>query len=264
MQSRDNDPYNRTQAPAGTPEQANRQGSTETFGAFEASPPREGFLTGSFLWMFVGVLLSAAAAVFVMGSPTLLQTVTDYYLLVAIGGLGLAFAIMFLAPRISPVLALGLFFVYALTMGLVLGVIVYGFTYDPTAPGNISASGVSGVVSAFLGAAAIFGGAAVYGYATKRDLTSLGGILFMGLIGLIVVMIVQLFLFPGNSLMNLAIGVVGVVIFTGLTAWDVQKLKNGAMPNINKDSATVMGALMLYLDFINLFLFMLRIFGSSR
>ena len=92
----------------------------------------------------------------------------------------------------------------------------------------------------------------------------LGGILFMGLIGLIVVMFVQLFLFPGNSLMNLGIGIVGVVIFTGLTAWDVQKLKNGAMPNINKESATVMGALMLYLDFINLFLFMLRIFGSSR
>ena len=60
------------------------------------------------------------------------------------------------------------------------------------------------------------------------------------------------------------IGIVGVVIFTGLTAWDVQRLKNGAMPNINKDSATVMGALMLYLDFINLFLFMLRIFGSNR
>jgi len=86
----------------------------------------------------------------------------------------------------------------------------------------------------------------------------------MGLIGLIVVMIVQLFLFPGNSLLNLAIGIGGVILFTGLTAWDVQKLKNGQMQGINKDSATVMGALMLYLDFINLFLFMLRIMGSSR
>ena len=262
MQSRDNDPYNRSQAPAATSE---RDKTVETLGGvIESSPPREGFLTGSFVWMFVGVLLSAISAVFVMSSPTLLQTVSDYYLLVAIGGFGIAIGIMFLAPRISPVLALGLFFVYALTMGLVLGVIVYGFTYDPTAPGNISASGMSGVVSAFLGAAAIFGGAAVYGYATKRDLTSLGGILFMGLIGLIVVMVVQLFFFAESSLMNLGIGIVGVIIFTGLTAWDVQKLKNGAMPNINKDSATVMGALMLYLDFINLFLFMLRIFGSSR
>jgi FtsH-binding integral membrane protein len=111
------------------------------------------------------------------------------------------------------------------TMGLVLGVIVYQFTFDATAPGNVSASGMAGVVSAFLGAAAIFGGAAVYGYATKRDLTSIGGILVMGLLGLFVVMIVQLFFFAESSFMNLAIGVVGVVIFTGLTAWDVQRLK---------------------------------------
>ena len=70
--------------------------------------------------------------------------------------------------------------------------------------------------------------------------------------------------FAGEPLANLLIGIAGVVLFTGITAWDVQRLKNGAMPNINKDSATVMGALMLYLDFINLFLFMLRIFGSNR
>jgi FtsH-binding integral membrane protein len=262
VQSRDNDPYNRTQAPTTTSE---RDQTIKTLGGvIESSTPREGFLTGSFVWMFVGVLLSAIATVLVMSNETLLETVTDYYLLLALGGLGLAFGIMFLAPRISPIVALGMFFAYALMMGLVIGVIVYGFTYDPTAPGNLSASGVSGVVSAFLGAAGIFGGAALYGYVTKRDLTSLRGILVMGLIGLIVVMFVQLFLFPGNSLMNLGIGIVGVVIFTGLTAWDVQKLKNGAMPNINKESATVMGALMLYLDFINLFLFMLRIMGGNR
>ncbi len=262
MQSRDNDPYSRSQAPAATSE---RDKTVRTMGGvIESSAPREGFLTGSFVWMFVGVLLSAISAVFVMNSPTLLETVTDYWLFLLIGQFGLVLGITFLINRISSVVALGLFFAYALLMGLVIGVIVFNFTYDPTAPGNISASGMSGVVSAFLGAAAIFGGAALYGYATKRDLTSLGGILFMGLIGLIVVMVVQLFFFAESSLMNLAIGVVGVLIFTGLTAWDVQRLKNGAMPNINKDSATVMGALMLYLDFINLFLFMLRIFGSSR
>jgi uncharacterized protein len=262
VQSRDNDPYSRTQAPTATSE---RDKTVQTLGGvIESSPPREGFLTGSFVWMFVGVLLSAISALFVMSSPSLLETVSDYWLFLLIGQFGLVLGITFLINRISSVVALGMFFVYALLMGLVLGVIVFNFTYDPTAPGNISASGVSGVVSAFFGAAAIFGGAALYGYATKRDLTSLGGILFMGLIGLIVVMFVQLFFFAESSLMNLAIGVIGVVIFTGLTAWDVQRLKNGAMPNINKDSATVMGALMLYLDFINLFLFMLRIFGSSR
>jgi FtsH-binding integral membrane protein len=115
-----------------------------------------------------------------------------------------------------------------------------------------------------VGAAAIFGGAAVYGAVTKRDLTSLGGILFMGLIGLVVVMIVQLFFFSDNNLASLAIGVIGVLIFTGLTAWDVQRIKNGQVAGINSESASVMGALALYLDFVNLFLFLLRIFGSSR
>ncbi len=262
MHPSDSDPVNRSQAPTTMSE---RDKTIQTLGGvIESSAPREGFLTGSFVWMFVGVVLSAISALFVMTNESLLATVTDYWLLLLIGQLGVVFGITFLINRISSVVALGLFFVYALLMGLVLGVIVFNFTYDPTAPGNVSASGMGGVVSAFLGAAAIFGGAAVYGYATKRDLTSLGGILFMGLIGLIVVMIVQLFFFAESSLMNLAIGVIGVIIFTGLTAWDVQRLKNGAMPNINKDSATVMGALMLYLDFINLFLFMLRIFGSSR
>jgi uncharacterized protein len=262
VQPRDTDPYNRSQAPAAMSE---RDQTVQTLGGvIESSAPREGFLTGSFVWMFVGVLLSAIAAVFVMGSPSLLETVTDYWLFLLIGQLGLVFGVMFLINRIPSIVALGLFFVYALSMGLVLGVIVFNFTYDPAAPGNVSASGMGGVVSAFLGAAAVFGGAALYGFATKRDLTSLRGILFMGLIGLIVVMFVQLFFFAESSLMNLAIGAIGVLIFTGLTAYDVQRLKRGAMPNINKDSATVMGALMLYLDFINLFLFMLRIFGGSR
>ena len=86
----------------------------------------------------------------------------------------------------------------------------------------------------------------------------------MGLLGLVVVMVLQIFFFADSSMASLLIGILGVVIFTGLTAWDVQRLKNGAIPNINKDSATVLGALTLYLDFVNLFLFMLRIFGSSR
>lgn len=257
MHSRDNDPFNRSQAPG----QVSNQGGTVTpntlsqDGVIVASPPREGFLTGSFVWMFVGVLLSAVAAWFVMNSESLQASVTDWMLFLIIGQFGLVMVINFAITRISSAVALALFFVYALMMGLLLGVIVLAY---------LPAIGVSGVVSAFAGAAAVFGGAAVYGLVTKRDLTSLRGILFMGLLGLIVVMVIQLFLFPGNSMANLLIGVVGVLLFTGITAWDVQRLKNGAMPNINKESATVLGALALYLDFINLFLFMLRIFSSSR
>lgn len=256
MQPRDNDPLNRTQAPAGTSGKAAQRGGLETLGGvIESSPPREGFLTGSFVWMFVGVLLSAISAVFVMNNAGLMETVLDSWFLLLIGQLGLVLVINFAITRISSAVALGLFFVFALTMGLTLGVIVTSY---------VGTIGASGVVSAFAGAAAIFGGAALYGVVTKRDLTSLGGILFMGLIGLIVVMFLQLFFFADSSTASLLIGIGGVVIFTGLTAWDVQRLKNGNMPNINKESATVLGALALYLDFINLFLFMLRIFGSSR
>ncbi len=149
-------------------------------------------------------------------------------------------------------------------MGLTLGVIVASYTAEVNPVTGAITYEMSGVITAFLGASAIFAGAAVYGAVTKRDLTSLGGILFMGLIGLIVVMLVQVFLFPGAGWLNLAIGVVGVLIFTGRTAWDVQRIRNGQVAGVNAESASVMGALALYLDFVNIFLFLLRIFGSSR
>ena len=252
----DIDPLNRAQSPSNQVSAGTPAASGVVRGQpIVATAPREGFLTGSFVWMFVGVLLSAVSAAFVMGNEQLMDQVQDLWLLLFIAQLGLVMAISFLIARISPIVALGLFFIYALTMGLTLGVIVLAY---------VGTIGISGVVSAFAGAAGIFGGAALYGVVTKRDLTSLGGILFMGLIGLLVVMFLQIFFFADSSMASLLIGLLGVGIFTGLTAWDVQRLKNGALPGINKDSATVLGALTLYLDFVNLFLFMLRIFGSSR
>jgi FtsH-binding integral membrane protein len=253
VNSNDIDPLNRTQAPAtGT-------GSTVTpntlRAGFVASTPREGFLTGSFVWMFVGVLLSAVTAGLVMNSPALQAQVADVYLILLIGVLALGFGINMVITRISPVVALGLFFVYALAWGLMLGVIVLQY---------VGTSGMSGVVSAFAGAAAVFGGAAVYGVVTKRDLTSISGLLTMGMLGLLVVMILQIFFFAGSSAASIGIGIFGVLLFTGVTAYDVQRLKKGAMPGVNKDSATVQGALALYLDFLMLFLMMLRIFGGSR
>ena len=254
MPSPDDRPIDRTSV--STPLTGNPPAQASLGGVVIArNVPREGFLTGSFAWMFVGVLLSALSAAFVLGNPTLQETVVELWLPLLIGQLVLVMAIGFLVARIPSVVALGLFFVYALTMGLTLGVIVLAY---------VGSVGISGVVSAFAGAAGIFGGAALYGVVTKRDLTSFGGILTMGLIGLIVVMLLQLFFFADSNFASLAIGVAGVAIFTGLTAWDVQRLKNGALPGIGSDSATVLGALTLYLDFVNLFLFMLRILGSSR
>jgi FtsH-binding integral membrane protein len=218
--------------------------------------PREGFLTMSFVWMFLALLVSAGSAWFVMTNPAALEKVAGAWIVLIIVELVLVFAISLLINRIGAMPALGLLFAYALINGLVLGVIVLIY---------IGTIGVAGVVSAFAGAAAIFAGAAVYGVVTKRDLTSLGGLLFMGLIGLVVVMLVQTFFFPASGLFSMLIGIVGVLIFTGLTAYDVQRIQKGQMPGIkSRESASVVGALALYLDFVNLFLMLLRIFGSNR
>jgi FtsH-binding integral membrane protein len=216
--------------------------------------PREGFLTMSFVWMFVALLVSAVAAYFVFSTPRVLGFVAEYYIGLILAELGLVLAISFLINRIGAMVALALLFVYAILNGLTIGAIVTAY---------VGFGQLSAVVSSFLGASAIFGAAAVYGFATKRDLTSLGGILFMGLIGLIVMSFVQMFLFADNNMFSLVIGAVGVVIFTGLTAFDVQRLKNGNMPGIrDAQAAAVVGALALYLDFVNLFLMLLRVFNS--
>jgi FtsH-binding integral membrane protein len=117
-------------------------------------------------------------------------------------------------------------------------------------------------VTAFLSASAMFGAAAVYGHVTKRSLARLGGLLFMGIIGLLVAMVLNIFLHSTG--LTWLISIVGVVLFTALTAYDVQRIQSGDLAARlgSMEKAAVIGALQLYLDFINLFLFMLRLFGS--
>ncbi|MBA2570701.1 MAG: Bax inhibitor-1/YccA family protein [Chloroflexi bacterium] len=244
------------QAPYGQLPPSVHPGGVMINGERVGAVPREGFLTMSFVWMFVALLVSAAAAYFVFASPRALQFVAQYYIGLILAELALVFVISLAINRIGAMVGLALLFIYALLNGLTIGVIVYAFF----ASGQVSA-----VVSSFLGASAIFGAAALYGFATRRDLTGIGGILFMGLIGLVVMSFVQIFFFRDSNTFSLVIGAVGVLIFTGLTAYDVQRLKNGQMPGVkDAQSASVIGALSLYLDFINLFLMLLRIFGSSR
>jgi FtsH-binding integral membrane protein len=213
-------------------------------------------LVGAFGWMFAGLLLSAGVAYLVGTNVQLLETVANWWLLLLIGQFVLVMIISAGITRLSATAALGLFFVYAATMGLTLGVIVWAYVQTP--------GGSTAVASAFLSASAMFGAAAIYGGVTKRDLTKMGGILFMALIGLLVAMVVNIFL--GSSQLNWIISIVGVLIFTGLTAWDVQRISRGDLAVItgSPEKGAVIGALHLYLDFINLFLFLLRIFGGSR
>jgi FtsH-binding integral membrane protein len=209
------------------------------------------FLTQAFTWMFAGLLLTAAVSYLVSSSPSLIETVSNYIFLVFIAQLALVVIISGAINRIGATAALGLFFVYAASLGLTVGVIVSYYT-------------TGSVVTAFLASAAMFGGAAIYGATTKRSLASLGGILFMGLIGLIVASVLNIFL--RSNEVSWIISIVGVVLFTALTAYDVQRISAGDLAARlgSMEKAAVVGALQLYLDFINLFLFFLRLFGSQR
>jgi FtsH-binding integral membrane protein len=214
------------------------------------------FLTQAFIWMFVGLVVSAGVAYWVQNSTNLLGFALDNYFLLIIAQFALVLAISWGINKISATVALGLFFIYAASLGLTLGVIVTAYTYGP--------DGGASVATAFLSASAVFGAAAIYGATTKRSLASIGGILFMGLIGVVVASIINVFL--GNDTVSWIISIVGVVVFTGLTAYDVQRIQNGdlAVYTGSVEKAAVLGALHLYLDFVNLFLMFLRLFGNRN
>jgi hypothetical protein len=190
----------------------------------------------------------------ILGATAFGQTVFSFPVMIVlfIGTLGIVF---FLSARVSsmqPSTALGLFMLYAGLLGLMLMPIFVQYT------------GAS-ISRTFFISAASFGALSLYGYTTQRDLSPIGSFLIMGVFGLVIAMLVQLWLqSPG---LNFAISAIGVVIFAGLTAWDTQRIKE--MYSVNDDGTVagrkaVMGALSLYLDFINLFLFLLRFMGDRR
>jgi FtsH-binding integral membrane protein len=153
--------------------------------------------------------------------------------------------------KMSPLTAAGMFLLYSALVGITTSVIFLVYTS-------------SSIVSSFVIAAGMFGGMAVFGTFTRRSLAGWGQFLFMGLIGLIIAMVVSIFWF--NDLLMFVISIVGVIVFTGLTAYDAQRLKQMAvaLPDGRVGSYAVVGALSLYLDFINLFFFILRLFGGRR
>ncbi len=169
-----------------------------------------------------------------------------------LGTLGLVFFMSFRVHTLSVGTATGLFYLYAGLLGLMLASIFMVYT------------GTS-IARVFFITAASFGALSLYGYTTQRDLTAIGSFLIMGLFGLILAMIVNIFL--ASSALDFAISAVGVLVFAGLTAYDTQRIKE--MYDVSDDGTiagrkAVMGALSLYLDFINMFLMLLRLFGDRR
>lgn len=212
------------------------------------------FIRSVYAWMFAGLVLTAMAAAWVYYSEPMQQIIlrTPGVLFgLIIAELALVFWLSFRIQKMAPATAASTFMVYSLLNGLTLSVVLFVYTGEA-------------VFQAFAVTAGTFGAMSIYGLVTKRDLTSWGSFFFMGLIGIILASVLNFFLkLPGLSF---AISVIGVFVFVGLTAYDTQKLKRYAMMAEGErvTNFAVIGALALYLDFINLFLMILRLMGGRR
>ena len=216
------------------------------------------FIRSVYNWMAIGLGLTGFTALYVSNSETLLKMIFGNQLIffgLIIGELVLVFSLASRVNKMQASTATSLFVLYAALNGVTLSAIFLIYTR-------------SSITSTFFICAATFVASSIYGTVTKRDLTSMGKFMFMGLIGIVIASVVNLFV--RSSGMSLIVSYIGVIVFVGLTAYDTQKLRTMALSQpAGLDDATVrkgaiLGALTLYLDFINLFLMLLRILGSRE
>jgi FtsH-binding integral membrane protein len=214
------------------------------------------FVQRVFSWMAIGLTVTGAVATVIGTSvdENYWQDHSGLMIGLIVLELAVVFGLIFLINRISATVATAAFFLYSALNGVTLSIIFAVYT-------------TASIGATFFVTAGMFGAMAAIGWVTKRDLSKMGSILFMALIGIILASIVNIFV--ASSALYWIITYAGVVIFAGLTAYDMQKIKNMQAAGADAYSeqgrkAAVMGALALYLDFINLFLFLLRIFGSRR
>lgn len=211
-----------------------------------------------YMWMGLGLAVTAVVALFIASNEQLLFSISGLWLPIILVQLGLVIGLSWGINKLSPTMATTLFFVYAGTMGLTMGVLLYVVAESP--------AGTSAIASAFVTTAGLFGAMTVVGFTTKTDLSRFSTYFMMALIGLVIAMVINMFMQSGP--LGMLISVVGVILFTALTAYDTQKIKQMSEdPALVGDQVTmqrlaIMGALTLYLDFINLFIFLLRLFSS--
>lgn len=210
------------------------------------------FFSKTYAWMGLGLAMTGCVAFAVAHSETAIQMIYGNRAVVWIlfaAQLGMVFAFSALAHRVSGTIAAMLFTAYAATVGLTLSSIFMVYSQ-------------SSITQMFFVTAGAFGGLSLVGATTKRDLTPIGRFMMMGLFGLVIATIVSFFW--QNSAFQFVMSCAGVLIFSGLTAYDTQKLKQIYSERGEAGNLALRGALTLYLDFINLFLFLLRLFGSRR
>ena len=212
------------------------------------------FMRGVYGWMCGGLAITAVTAWLVASSPTLTSAIFGnraVFWILALAQLGIVFALSARVDRMAASTATLLFVAYSGLTGVTLSSILLVFTGES-------------VFTTFVVAAGMFGALATYGTVTRRELSGLGQFLFMGLIGLVLASIVGIFWH--NDAFQFLISFVGVIVFAGLTLYDAQRLKALAFATSTGPTSgtTIVGALTLYLDFINLFLFLLRFLGNRR
>lgn len=211
------------------------------------------FIQNVYAWMTGGLLVTTLAAWATLSIPALAEFSISMRWILFIAMLGLVLYLSARIEQIEPSTAKALFILYSALTGMTLSVLFYAYTAESLA-------------TVFVVTCGTFAVTAIYGYTTKRDLSSVGSFMFMGLIGLIIASVVNIFL--QSSALTFATSVIGVIVFVGLTAYDMQRIKElYAMAAANDPRATnyaIIAALALYLDFVNLFLNLLRLLGRRR
>lgn len=205
-----------------------------------------------YAWMGIGLAITAFMALATLSSPVAVNTIAGNRLVfygLMIGELALVFTLSGAISRLSATTATLLFVAYSALNGVTLSILALIYT-------------ANSIATTFVITAGMFGAMSIYGYATRRDLTSWGSFLFMGLIGVVIASIVNIFV--GSSAISWVISAIGVLVFTGLTAYDTWKIKAMAAQGTEGRKPAILGALTLYLDFINLFLMLLRFTGNRR
>ena len=229
----------------------------QSFGSPEiAVTQQRNYIARVYGWMTVGLVFTALAALYTVSQDYLILAIVRNSTLLwglLIGEVALVFILSAAISKLSPAIATAMFLLYAALNGVTLSVILLVYTAESI-----------GVV--FLITAGMFGVMSAYGYLTKRDLSSLGNLLFMGLIGILLASVVNIFL--QAEVVYWAITYIGILVFVGLTAYDTQKIKRMMAATADGTEANyktaIIGALQLYLDFVNLFLMLLRVLGKRR
>ncbi|HYO74993.1 MAG TPA: Bax inhibitor-1/YccA family protein [Thermoanaerobaculia bacterium] len=209
------------------------------------------FIRSVYAWMFGGLAITTAAALWVLYSPAMQQIILRNRIVffgLLIAEFALAMWVQVRITRMSASTAASAFLVYSLLNGLTLSVIFFVYTQ-------------SAIFQAFMSAAFMFAGMSLYGYMTKRSLTSMGSFLIMGFWGIFIGFLVNMWL--QSNMLGFILSAIGVIVFLGLTAYYTQQLKSMALSTEHRENYAIVGALVLYISFINLFLMLLRLFGGG-